>query len=418
MRDRKEYNEQLDDFSRLVKQKLEGHRIPVDADSWTEIEQRLKPQKRQRLWWIAGAAAAVAVLVSVFLFRPQDDFDGQPVTIGQILSVDQMPSTSTEEKHQQAEEPDRPVVPAGKKLPAGSVGLMAKQAESVTTSHGVKTVADIEKTLSTDSAAQDIEKKLSEFIADAGSVVKASDSVPAKLDVKSKNEPEIWLAAKKNKKEKNWLLAAAFSSNGGASNTMDKRMYGDHTGELKSEFVNDASLFAAKDPYTMGNAQHSLPLSFGLSVRKNLSDRIGLETGLVYTYLSSRFNSASPGGIAQEAKQELHYLGIPLNAVVYLWDNSKWSVYLSAGVMGEKGLKRNYTYTNAKRNTNGAVKERIDGLQWSLNASLGISYRLYQDWGVYVEPRYSYFFDNNQPVSIRTDKQSVFGFNAGLRFEF
>lgn len=415
MRDRKEYNEQLDDFSRLVRQKLEGHRIPVDADSWIEIEQRLKPQKRLRLWWIAGAAAAVAVLVSVFLFRPQDNIDGQPATVGQILSVDQMPSISIEKKHQQAEEPARPV-PVRKKLSAGSVRLMAKQAESVTTSHGVNTVADIEKSLSTDSAARETEKKLSEFIADAGSEVKISDSVPAKPDAKRKEEPKIWLAGKKNKKEKDWLLAAAFSSNGSASNTMDKRMYVDYAAELKSELVSNVSLYAAKDPYTMGNAQHSLPLSFGVSVRKNLSDRIGIETGLMYTYLSSRFNSASPGDEAIEAKQELHYLGIPLNAVVYLWDNSNWSVYMSAGVMGEKGLKRNYTYT--KRNTNGAIKEGIDGLQWSLNASVGISYRLYQDWGIYVEPRYSYFFDNNQPVSIRTDKQSIFGFNAGLRFEF
>jgi hypothetical protein len=414
MRDRKENNEQLDGFSRLVKQKLEGHRIPVDADSWTEIEQRLKPQKRLRLWWVAGAAAAVAVLVSVYLFRPQDDLGGQSATIGQILSADRMPSISTKKKHRQAEESARPV-PVKKKLSVGSVGLMAKQAESVTTSHGVKTVTDIEKSLSTDFAAQETGKKLSEFIADAGSEVKTSDSVPAKPDAKPKEEPKIWLAAKENKKGRNWMLAAAFSSNGSAaSNMMDERMYNDCAS--KSELISNVHLFAAKDPEDMGNAQHSLPLSFGISVRKNLNERIGIETGLVYTYLSSRFTSASSGSNAAEAKQELHYLGIPLNAVIYLWDNSNWSIYMSAGVMGEKGLRRNYTYT--KRNTNGAIKEGIDGLQWSLNASVGISYKLYRDWGIYVEPRYSYFFDNNQPVSIRTDKQSVFGFNAGLRFEF
>lgn len=417
MRDRKEYNEQLDDFSRLVRQKLEGHRIPVDADSWTEIERRLNPRKRQRLWWMAGAAAAVAVLVSVYLFRPQDNLDGQPVTVGQALSIDQESSVRTEKNYQEAVKPDSPA-PVKKKLSAGSVGLMAKQAKSVVTSHGVNTVADIEKTLSTDSAAQEIEKDLSKIIADAGSDVKISDSVPAKPDLKRKEEPKVWLAEKKNKKEKNWLLAASFSSNGGVSNNnnVGDRMASNYPGPLKGDMMNDISLFAAKDPYTLGNAEHSLPLSVGISVRKNLNDRFGIETGLLYTYLSSRFNSAASGGEAMEAKQELHYLGIPLNAVVYLWNDSNWNIYISAGGMGEKGLRRNYTYT--KRNANGSIREGIDGMQWSLNASVGISYRVYQDWGIYFEPKYSYFFDNNQPTSIRTDKHSFFGFNAGFRFEF
>lgn len=419
MRDRKEYNEQLDDFSRLVRQKLEGHRIPVDADSWTEIEQRLKqPPKRQKLWWIAGAAAAVAVLVSVYLFRPQDNLDKQIATVGQTSSTDQELSVNTEKKQLLAEEPANPA-PVKKRLLPQSVGALAQQTKSVVTSQGVvNTVADIEKTLSTDSVAQDIEKKLSKLIADAGSEVQASDSVPAKSDVKQKEEPKIWLAEKKNKKGKDWLLAASFSSNGGISNNnaSDGMGYSNYPGPIKSDMMNDISLFASKDPYILGDAEHSLPLSFGISVRKNLNDRFAIETGLVYTYLSSRFHSASSTGDAIEAKQELHYLGIPLNAVVYLWNNSNWNIYISAGGMGEKGLKRNYTYT--KRNTNGSVREGINGLQWSLNASVGISYRIYQDWGIYFEPKYSYFFDNDQPASIRTDKSSFFGFNAGFRFEF
>ena len=198
MRDRKEYNEQLDDFSRLVRQKLESHRIPVDADSWTEIEQRLKqPPKRQKLWWIAGAAATVAVLVSVYLFRPQDSIDGQSITVGHTLSAIQTPSISTEEKQQKAEESAYPA-PVKKRLLPQSVGSLAQQTKSVVTSQGVvNTVADIEKTLSTDSVAQDIEKKLSELIADAGSEVLVSDSVPAKSDVKRKEEPKVWLSGKK-----------------------------------------------------------------------------------------------------------------------------------------------------------------------------------------------------------------------------
>ncbi len=416
MRDRKEYNEQLDDFSRLVRQKLEGHRIPVDADSWTEIEHRLNPPRRRRLWWIAGAAATVAVLVSVYLFRPQDDPIGQLATVGQVLSVNEESSVITEKNGHETEKPLSPV-PVKKTLSTStrSVGLMAKQTKPVETSHGGSTVTDIEKTLSTDSVAQEIGKDLSKIIADAGSETDISDSVPAKPNVKQKEEPKVWLAKKKDKKEKGWLLAASFSSNGGAPKTNDAdawAMPNDYSGSPKVATMENASLYSSKDPYSVGDAKHSLPLSLGISVRKNINDRFAIETGLTYTYLSSRFGS----GNAAEAKQELHYLGIPLNAVVYLWSSSNWNIYISAGGMGEKGLRRNYTYTGI--NSEASISEGINHMQWSLNASVGISYRVYKDWGIYFEPKYSYFFDNDQPASIRTDNKNCFGFNGGIRFEF
>lgn len=426
MRDRKEYNDQLDDFSKLARQMLEGHRIPVDADSWTEIEQRLTPpNKRHRLWWMAGAAAAVAVVVSIFLFSPPSDIGQQAATIGHQQLVAPQQSISAPPKQEQAKEP-AVLIPARGKTLNRSVGLISDKTEPIK-SHGDNTMTGIEKSLSIDSATQVKEQPLSKTIADAGSDTKTSDSVPAKTktDVNRKEDTKIWLPEKKRNKTNDWLLAANFASNVSSSDNAAGRTY-----DAQSEYYNGAYLkngimavpdqmpaTMANDPSTLSKADHSLPLSFGLTIRKNLTNRIGVETGLVYTYLSSRFSTTMMReGTVIEAKQELHYLGIPLNVVVYLWDNPDWSIYLSAGGMGEKGLRRNYTYTGQTTNT--SVKESIDGLQWSLNASLGISYRFAGNWGVYFEPRYSYYFDNNQPISIRTDKQSVFGLNAGLRFEF
>ena len=55
--------EKMDDFSKLVKQKLENHQLPVTDDIWAGIEQKMAvpaPQKRRIApwYWIAGAAAA------------------------------------------------------------------------------------------------------------------------------------------------------------------------------------------------------------------------------------------------------------------------------------------------------------------------------------------------------------------------
>lgn len=63
-------------------------------------------------------------------------------------------------------------------------------------------------------------------------------------------------------------------------------------------------------------------------------------------------------------------------------------------------------------------KKGISGVQWSLNGSVGVSYRLYREWSLYLEPRISYYFNNDQPVSIRTENSVIIGLGAGFRFEF
>ena len=171
-------------------------------------------------------------------------------------------------------------------------------------------------------------------------------------------------------------------------------------------------------PENFSQADYLPPLSFGLTIRKNLTSRLGVETGLVYTFLASKF--LNRGMVRQEARSELHYLGIPLHLVVYLWDRSRWNLYFTAGGSIEKGLRSSYSFTEYKNYQVLTVhrKETIDGLQWSLNASIGVSYRLFRSWSLYLEPQFSYYFDSGQPASIRTDKPLGIGIGGGVRYAF
>ncbi len=86
--------------------------------------------------------------------------------------------------------------------------------------------------------------------------------------------------------------------------------------------------------------------------------------------------------------------------------------------MIEKGLRSIYVqneYLGNQTITTDAATN-IDGFQWSTHVSVGIAYKIQRQLGVYFEPRFSYFFDNDQPVSIRTDNPVVIGFAAGLRY--
>ena len=239
-------------------------------------------------------------------------------------------------------------------------------------------------------------------------------------------------AGKKKTAESGWSINAGFGTGGHVS-------LGLGNGDLTMDMDNPSSSITPGNPgevspppvkpplfensnvlppeqYTEVDA--ALPLSFGVTVRKDFNRYIGVETGLVYTYLSS--NLSTWDKVQYKSRLELHYLGIPVNLVVSLWQNPRWKIYLSGGFMMEKGLRSKQTENRFWQfeQVNNVEKKGINGLQWSLNASAGVSYRFYRDWSFYFEPRISHYFDNDQPPSIRTENSVIIGLGAGIRFDF
>ncbi|GHS92012.1 hypothetical protein FACS1894203_3820 [Bacteroidia bacterium] len=79
---------------------------------------------------------------------------------------------------------------------------------------------------------------------------------------------------------------------------------------------------------------YDFPISVGFTVRKQFSDAFALETGLVYTYLSSKGTITTTPVITNNTR--LNYLGIPVKAVYSFFNNDRFSVYASAGGDGRK----------------------------------------------------------------------------------
>ncbi len=166
--------------------------------------------------------------------------------------------------------------------------------------------------------------------------------------------------------------------------------------------------------------KHKYPISVGLKIRKNITPRIGIETGLVYSYMES--STQLSAAFNYSYSQRLHYLGIPVSISYSMLNSKRWDLYLNGGGMAEialsaKGVTKIYEGdTFASRNTSSLGAK---GLVWSLNAGLGIGYNFIDNFGIYLEPGVSYYFDNNkQPESYRTVHPFMFNMNAGLRFKF
>jgi len=53
-----------------------------------------------------------------------------------------------------------------------------------------------------------------------------------------------------------------------------------------------------------------------------------------------------------------------------------------------------------------------------VNGAVGTTYKIQQNIGLFFEPKISYYYKNNQPISARTEYPVVFGLSAGVRFQF
>ncbi len=165
------------------------------------------------------------------------------------------------------------------------------------------------------------------------------------------------------------------------------------------------------DKFTKYKYHHRLPLSIGLSVRKNITGHFALESGIVYTYLHSDISKEGLSGYIGE--QKLHYIGIPLKLNWGFYTRGNLSAYLSAGTLFEYGISARQR--NDRENLQGEFKR----FQLSVNGAAGIQYRIVKPFSLFIEPGISYFFDHGQGIeTIRTENPLMFNLQMGIRFNY
>lgn len=180
--------------------------------------------------------------------------------------------------------------------------------------------------------------------------------------------------------------------------------------------------------------QHDLPVSFGIKVSKGIAPRLSLETGVVYTYLSSKITSNSNFGI--EESQTFHYLGIPLSLNYTFYELGKAKFYATVGGMVQKDIKGRYEsqmdglsvpdYSDSELSTiyysePYFIRENIEQsrLQFSAHASVGVSYPVYQKLHLYGSVGGAYYFDaGNKYRTIYSDRKTQLDLNLGIKFDF
>ncbi len=409
-------NKETDNFSQLIRQKVEKHTLPVDDMAWGAIQAGLKAKKTKRfipLWgWYSGGIAA-GILILLFVLSPfnnelnKTQMAENKTIETKVAQQEQTNSTETTIPLQSKQETklktqinkisNKQVISNKTQIFINESELKITEKDTTRNTELITKLInnDIAENKNTESETENIKKQINE----------------AKELAIFNAEIQEWSDPLQLSDEGGWgLIAAVGSSNGTSTNQISSPVnsVARMSGIVRAPTINTSILTPADFP----DKSYNSPLSAGLKINKKLSKSLSIQSGITYTYLQSNFKSRNT-----TATLKLHYLGIPVAAQATIWNSKKFGLYASAGAMMEKGLRSFYEQSeyigNQKITT--TADTNIDGLQWSVNTSVGAKYSVFRDIDIYFEPRYSYYFDNNQPISIRTAKRHVISMEAGLK---
>ena len=197
---------------------------------------------------------------------------------------------------------------------------------------------------------------------------------------------------------------------------------GDEPGGKDSTATASRSVGRTFKRYKHGEeAKHHIPVKLGVSFRYYLNDRWSIQSGLTYSYLASdlSYNSIAT---SYETKQKLHYIGIPIQAGLRIWEGKRSRSYISAGGQVEKLISgKAITHYTLDKQFSGTLIENISDnkLLFSALASIGIEYMLGKDLSLYAEPGIHYYFKNGNGLNTHYNEQPLnFNITVGFRFHW
>lgn len=396
-------------FENLMRSKLDNDEAMVPQDAWSAIEKQL-PRQRVRFnpWFrYTGVAAAVilGVMISALWWMPAGLNTGQTARITA---------------------PSQPIMPV-REIPVDTAASYTPEVKVVKpVSVASSQLAHLKKTKlqPAEISVQPIE--IPGSLQDEPELVLTPVVAENRKDEKTMVEPTVsyeqQLRAYEDKPIENIRVNGSnqneksFSVGLLASNTFfnSNSSVGENLALRRAPAFGMSEMNLTQPNYKF---THSIPLSFGLTVEKRFTSRIGIETGAVYTLLRSEYKDMDA---ITRGKQELHYVGIPLNLIYRFARWGRTSLYAAAGGKVDFNVSgRQIARADIETSKNTADIKLSEKPQWSLHLKAGVSYAMIDWLNVYLEPGFAYYLANNSDVdNIWKDKPATFSLQLGLRTNF
>ena len=392
------------DSDLMMRSILEGAEEAVPASVWEGVSAGLDKAARGKvvaLWWrragigAAAAAAVAAAVAAMLLVQPGDGtMDIVPAYDEMIAVVEPEPAVP--------ENAEETVAPKTAYIAQATLAVSSAVKSEIVPSE----IPATEEIYTDQTVAEETEEP----------TIKATDS---KSEVKEEWHYHHDLSALEGqlidpviKKRKVSFVLSGLTGTNAAQNEAGK-------GIFKRPEANHGPLTTGIKQ-TSTNSTYDIPLSFGAGVKVGISPKWSIGAGVNYSMLSRKFSGTytkvNEAGVVENStssdiRNTQHYIGIPVNAYYNVVDSRNVNFYAYAGGTVEKCISDKYSVLN----TSIIHKNKVEGFQWSANVGIGVGFKLSEHLGLYIDPSLRYYFDCDQPHSIRSAQPLMLGFEVGLK---
>lgn len=422
------------DWTDTLKQKMAGYEERPSDELWAALSEKAGLQESRRKVipvWFWGLSAAAALMAGIFVVTKVNDKSVN--ALGDItadVAVSEPVDAEVSEPVERTLVEDLAEVKARKAksaliaeaVPVESsvgAGVIENSAESAETS--VPENQDVD--------AVPVESRVSAVTEDVTSV-NAEEQAAMSWDEYLKETPSEKARARRSGGFSAGIVAGGAVGGNTSGSKPTAMVMGANplaAGVTKTDWIDKdskASAIVYNQPEVQEEYSHKIPVKVGLTARYNITGRLGVETGLTYSILSSsvKIGNSETGKNWSAGSQTLHYLGIPLNISFNILNSRYVNIYVTGGGMMEKSISgsiKTDEYVDGKFDRTLTTKISPKGLQWSVNAAAGVQANILPQLGFFVEPGVSHHFKNGSRVrSIYTDKPTDFSLGFGLRYSF
>lgn len=412
-----------------IRDKMSDYEAEVPQDLWSAIDSAVGRRQQKKLWIRAGRYAAAAAVVAaiglgIYILQPDSSLvvhsESNPNTRAQasannapaVTSADADPGNNSAAKIRASEFEHTPYATHAEAKPViveGVEGTSSMQIKSDGESLNVHPVD------SNESASEAFTHSLPPISHE----VKQDKTVTYNSRQRDRQQQQEAYDSGR--------LAASLYSTAGTGGTSMQRytsfgLMGIDPGD--ANWKDDpymGMLVTNKGHLADRRVRHRLPVHAGASIAYRINDRVSVETGIAYSYLSADIHEGSDSYYFA-GEQSLHYVGIPVGVRVRAMSWKNFDIYVGAGFEADKcvsgTLKKSYVI-NGQTRDDGHESISIRPLQWSVNAGAGVQYNISSMVGIYAEPGLSYYFDNGSNIeTIYSEKPLNFNLNIGLRVSF
>ena len=394
-------------FEKAIRAKLASHESPVKDDMWKAIEARL-PQSAphkvplyRRVLWYSAAAVAAGIVATIILWPSTDQKLYAPiVTDNTSVATETVQPVGVQSREQSASE--KPVLQ--KNIPITFAKSASKPIARTTSQQPVAAATTTAPKTETGKATEETQQLDNEPRTTPKPETYRREMEEFEKDGKELREATLTDEPTRKEKRKG-IKVGLMASNSISGNSR-----------------NSATAIRTKNPLFMSRRDpvykfdHSIPLSVGVTASKSFAKNWEVESGVVYTYLYSKYYSSNSNG-----SQELHYLGVPIDIIYRFARIKRASFYASIGGEADfylAGRQKDEGYDEGISGS-GYKKLKHENVQFSVHANIGAALTLYKQLELYLEPHVAYYIENNSSIqNIWKDKPFNFGLTLGLRTGF